>query len=184
MPRDDDDRLTLNGDEEREHSIDAAVVKELTQHVRWSARALGKIEGYFDQTAKNSEMSQARMQEQVTGLREEQSRELAEVKTTVSELVNRVTRMESTVRELKITDEGLVRECNRRWEESIPVVVQPSESPSTTTPTTPTSWYGMLLMGIFQQPIYLAIAGLIIAMVIIALVLSDDLRALLASFSG
>jgi hypothetical protein len=186
MPRDDTDRLTLNGDEDHEGTIDAAVIKELTQHVRWSARALGKIEGFFDQIAKTSEASQLRMEATAKDLQETQKAELAEVKTTLLELTSRMARLESTVRELKITDEGLVQECNRKWENcQSPAVVQPSEPPSTTTTmTTPTTWYSQLLMGLFKQPIYLAIAGLIVAFVILALALSDDLRSLLESFSG
>jgi len=194
MPKDDTDRLTLNGDEDHEGTIDAAVVKELTQHVRWSARALGKIEGFFDQIAKTSETSQARMEATAKDLQESQKQELADVKKTVKELTERMGRLESTVRELKITDEGLVQECNRKWEECRAPTTLPMEpmdpmtaaTGATTTeiPAPPTTWYGQLLVGLFKQPIYLAITGLIIAMVILALVLSDDLRALLGSFSG
>lgn len=189
MPKDDTDRLTLNGDEDHEGTIDAAVVKELTQHVRWSARALGKIEGFFDQIAKTSEASQTRMSETAKTLQDTQRQELAEVKETLKELTERVARMESTVRELKITDEGLVQECNQKWEEYLPALQHPQPSSPEVPATTPenpppTTWYGMLLAGLFKQPIYLAIAGLIIAFVILALVLSDDLRALLKSFSG
>jgi len=193
MPMDDMDRRTRN-DEGHEGTIDAAVVRELTQHVRWSAQALGKIEGLLGQITKTSDTSQSRIEGVAKELQENQARELVEMKTLVVELSNRMGRLEGTVRELKITDEGLVQECNRKWEkfpvgttETTPTNVPPSESLSTTTPTIPTTlttWYSQLLMGLFKQPIYLAIAGLIVAFVILALALSDDLRALLGSFSG
>jgi len=184
MPRD-DERLTLDGDDDVQ-GVDAAVVKELSKQIRWSAMALGRIEGFFTQIAEGSKASEARMTETAATLREEMRAELDDVKETLAELRDRVGRMEGTVREMKITEEGLVTECNRKWEacQAPPAPVEDPKLPTPAPPTLPTTWWGQMLYGVFRQPIYLAIAGLILAIVILALMMSDELRQWLGQLFG
>lgn len=186
MSRDDDERLTLNGDDDVQ-GVDAAVVKELSKQIRWSARALGRIEGFFEQIAGNLTRSESRARESRGKLREEVRAELEEVRETLEAVNARLASVESTVRELKATDEGLVLECNRKWEActAVPPAVT-DEKPTAVTVTTklPRTWYGTVLQGIFKQPIYFAIAGLIFAIVLLALMMSDDLRSWLGQLFG
>jgi len=186
MPRD-DERLTLDGEDDVQ-GVDAAVVKELSKQIRWSAMALGKIEGFFEQIVKNSESSEKRMTQAAGALREEIRAELDEVKETLDEVTNRLARVESTVREMKITEDGLITECTRKWAEcqmpTAPVVTEETPAVATVTTKLPSTWYGALIQGIFKQPIYFAIAGLIFAIVVLALMMSDDLRSWLAQLFG